>query len=72
MIRGNINNVLFNERGHTCWYEGRRLYRVTGAIQTILGKTFPKGVATIEVALSYSSQVHREVENWINSGCYSI
>lgn len=48
------------------------MYGVTGAMQTMLGKTFPKGVATIEVAHSYSSQVHREVENWINSGCYSI
>lgn len=64
-----IKGVEFNEREHTYWYRGRRMYGVTGAIQRCLGRSFPEGVASIDVARSYGSQVHREVESWIRAGC---
>lgn len=71
-MSNNINNVTFNEREHTYWYEGRQMYGVTGAIGAMLGKKFPEGVASVDAVRSYGSQVHKEIENWIKGGCWRV
>lgn len=67
MISGDIKDVIFDEDKHEYWYHGKQLKGVTSAIAKKLGKTYPKTALT-SMACSYGSQVHKEVENYINSG----
>lgn len=67
MIKGTIQNVSFDEEEHKYYYEGRELNGVTSAIAKRLGKTFPKNIQ-VELACSYGSQVHKEIERWIEEG----
>ena len=68
MKEGNIANVLFDEVAHRYFYEGRELSGVTQAIARKLGKNFPKNSAVVQLACSYGSQVHKEIERWIKEG----
>ena len=64
MKKGVISKVIFNEESHRYFYEGKELNGVTSAIAKKTGKSFPKNVA-VELACSYGSQVHKEIERWI-------
>lgn len=67
MRKGSIQAVSFDEVAHRYFYEGRELCGVTRAIARKLGKTFPKSTV-VELACSYGSQIHKEVERWIEEG----
>lgn len=67
MRKGNINAVSFDEVAHRYFYGGRELCGITGAIARRLGKSFPKSTA-VELACSYGSQIHKEIERWITEG----
>lgn len=60
-----INNVVFNEKEHSYWYQGKQLRGVTGAIGKLMGKQFPD-TDTVKLATMYGSDVHKEVENYFN------
>lgn len=68
MKKGNIANVQFDEVAHRYFYEGRELKGVTTAIAKKLGKNFPQSSTTVQLACSYGSQVHKEIERWIEEG----
>ena len=68
MKKGNIVNVQFDEVAHRYFYEGRELKGVTTAIAKKLGKNFPQNSTTVQLACSYGSQVHKEIERWIEEG----
>ena len=68
MRKGNIANVQFDEVAHRYFYEGRELKGVTTAIAKKLGKNFPQNSTTVQLACSYGSQVHKEIERWIEEG----
>ena len=68
MKKGNIANVQFDEVAHRYFYEGRELKGVTTAIAKKLGKNFPQNSTTVQLACSYGSQVHKEIERWIEEG----
>ena len=67
MTEGNINEVEFDEEAHKYTYRGKELKGVTTIIGKRLGKNFPDSALT-EMATSYGSQVHKESEDWINTG----
>lgn len=67
-MAGNIAQVEFDEEKHEYTYRGRSLKGITGAIGAYLGKNYPRGNATVEVAASYGSQVHKEVERYFMEG----
>ena len=71
MRKGNIHQVQFDEIAHRYMYfDGttiRELCGVTKAISTKLGKSFPKS-SVVELACSYGSQIHKEIERWIEEG----
>lgn len=62
-----IKSVEFNEEKHEYWYQGKRLNGVTGAIGKLMGKSFPD-TDIMKLAATYGSDIHKEVENWYNSG----
>ena len=72
MKKGNISQVQFDEVAHRYMYfDGttmRELKGVTAAIARRLGKNFPKDSTTVQLACSYGSQVHKEIERWIEEG----
>lgn len=68
MKKGNIANVQFDEVAHRYFYEGHELSGVTQAIARKLGKNFPKNSTVVQLACSYGSQVHKEIERWIEEG----
>ena len=68
MKKGNIANVQFDEVAHRYFYEGRERKGVTTAIAKRLGKNFPQNSTTVQLACSYGSQVHKEIERWIEEG----
>lgn len=68
MKKGNIANVQFDEVAHRYFYEGRELSGVTQAIARKLGKNFPKNSTVVQLACSYGSQVHKEIERWVEEG----
>ena len=68
MKKGSIANVQFDEVAHRYFYEGRELKGVTTAIAEKLGKNFPQYLTTVQLACSYGSQVHKEIERWIEEG----
>lgn len=68
MKKGNIANVQFDEVAHRYFYEGRELKGVTTAIAKKLGKNFPQNSTTVQLACSYGSQIHKEIERWIEEG----
>lgn len=67
--KGNISNVLFDSVAHKYFYEGRELNGITRAIAKRLNKTYGEQKAiNLEIACSYGSQVHKEIENYIEKG----
>ena len=64
-MTNNIKAVTFDEDNHQYFYNGKRFYGITGAIGEHLNKNFPDS-AVVQLACSYGSQVHREVENYYN------
>lgn len=72
MKKGNISQVQFDEVAHRYMYfDGatiRELKGVTTAIAKKLGKNFPQNSTTVQLACSYGSQVHKEIERWIEEG----
>ena len=64
-----IKAVVFNEKEHTYWYQGKPLHGVTGAIGKLMGKNFPD-IDTVKIATLYGSDVHKEVENYFNKHEY--
>lgn len=60
-----IKAVVFNEKEHSYWYNGRELHGVTGAIGKLLGKNFPDTDA-VQLATIYGHDVHSEVEHYFN------
>ena len=72
MKKGSISQVQFDEAAHRYMYfDGetmRELTGVTAAIARKLGKSFPQNSATVQLACSYGSQVHKEIERWIEEG----
>ena len=60
-----IEAVVFNEKEHSYWYNGKALKGVTGAIGAIMGKKFPD-TDTVRLATMYGSDVHKEIENYYN------
>ena len=66
---GNISNVLFDAVEHKYFYLGRELNGITRAVVRRCGKVMPDNSSSLlEVACSYGSQVHKEIENYINKG----
>ena len=72
MKRGNIGQVEFIEGTHQYWITDekghRQLNGVTSVIAKKLGKNFPQNLTTVQLACSYGSQVHKEIERWIEEG----
>ena len=64
-----IKAVVFNEKEHTYWYNGRELHGITGAIGKLMGKSFPD-TDIVKMATMYGSDVHKEVENYFNKHDY--
>lgn len=62
-----IKNVVFNEKEHTYWYQGKELHGVTGAIGKMLRKSFPD-TDIVQLATIYGHDVHHESEMWIKKG----
>ena len=62
-----IKNVVFNEKEHTYWYQGKELRGVTGAIGKMLRKSFPD-TDIVQLATIYGHDVHHESEMWIKKG----
>lgn len=60
-----IKTVVFNEKEHTYWYNGKELHGITSAIGKMMGKSFPD-TDTVKLATLYGSDVHKEVENYFN------
>lgn len=60
-----IKAVVFNEKEHSYWYNGRELHGITGAIGKLMGKSFPD-TDTVKLATIYGSDVHKEIENYFN------
>lgn len=60
-----IKSIVFNEKEHTYWYNGKSLHGVTGAIGKLMGKSFPE-TTTVKLATMYGSDVHKEIENYYN------
>ena len=72
MKQGDIGQVEFIEDIHQYWITDekghRRLNGVTSVIAKKLGKNFPQSSTTVQLACSYGSQVHKEIERWIEEG----
>ena len=72
MKKGNILNVQFDEAAHRYMYfDGttmRELKGITKVIAKRLGKNFPRVSTAVQLACSYGSQVHKEIERWIKEG----
>lgn len=64
MQKGNIKLVEFDSISHRYFYGGKELKGVTTIISKNMGKKYPS-TALIHLASSYGSQIHREVERWI-------
>lgn len=60
-----IKAVMFNEKEHTYWFNGKELHGVTGAIGKMMGKSFPE-TDTVMLATMYGTDVHKEIENYFN------
>lgn len=60
-----INSIVFNEKEHTYWYNGKSLQGITGAICKLMNKHFPDN-DRVMLATMYGSDVHKEVENYFN------
>lgn len=63
-MSNDITQVEFDEAAHEYTYHGRTLKGITGVIGEYLGKCFPRGNPAVELAASYGSQVHKEVERY--------
>lgn len=64
-MKNRIQSVTFDEKKHEYTCNGKRFYGITGAIGEHLNKNFPDSTV-VQLACSYGSQVHREVENYYN------
>ncbi len=60
-----IKAVIFDEKEHSYWYNGKELHGVTGIIGKLMGKEFPDN-DTVKLATIYGSDIHKEVENHYN------
>lgn len=65
-MQNNIQSVTFDEYKHAYFCNGQRFYGITGAIGEHLHKKFPDS-PVVQLACSYGSQVHREVESFYNN-----
>lgn len=59
-----IKVVVFNEKEHSYWYQGKELHGITGAIGKILKKNFPD-TDLVQLATIYGHDVHHDCEMWI-------
>lgn len=60
--------IIFDDKVHSYIDENARKYNgVTGAICILLGKSFPD-TEKVRIYTSFGSQVHREVELYVNNG----
>lgn len=71
-----IKSIEFDEEKHKYWFtdlEGkhRELHGVTGAIGKLMGKSFPD-TDIVKLKAIYGSDVHKEVENYFNSGSRTL
>ena len=66
-----IKRVVFDEEAHTYTFDGKALHGVTTVIGKMLGKKFPNN-DRVMLATLYGSDVHKEVENYYNSGVPSL
>ena len=64
-----LKAVVFNEKEHTYWYNGKELHGITGAIGKLMGKSFPD-TDVVKMATLYGSDVHKDVENYFNKNGY--
>lgn len=62
-----IKLVVFNEKEHTYWYQGKELHGITRAIGEMLKKKFPDN-EVVQLATIYGHDVHHESEMWIKKG----
>lgn len=60
-----LQSVHFDEEEHKYFYKHKELSGITTPIGNKLKIQFPQEMAHVQVALSYGSQVHKEVEEWI-------
>lgn len=66
-----IKAVIFDEKKHTYWYNGKELHGVTAPIGKLMGKNFPD-TDTVKLATMYGSDVHKEVEKYFNKHDYQF
>lgn len=66
-----IKRVVFDEEAHTYSFDGKVLHGITGVIGKMMGKKFPDN-DRVKIATLYGSDVHKEVENYYNSGTPSL
>lgn len=67
MKKGNIKLVAFDPSSHRYSYCGKELRGVTAIIGKTLGKNYPS-TALVALSCSYGTQVHKEIERWIEEG----
>ena len=61
-----IHQVIFDEKKHEYWYEGKPLKGITGTISDMLGKKFPRTDAVL-LASVLGSEVHKETEKFFKN-----
>lgn len=64
---GRIKAVMFDEKAHRYFYDGKELFGVTSVIGSVLGKKFPD-MLVVQAGTLYGHDVHRESERWIKEG----
>lgn len=64
-----IKAIIFDEKEHKYWYNGKELHGVTTPICKLMGKSFPDN-DRVKLATMYGSDVHKEVENYFNDNGY--
>lgn len=60
-----IKAVMFDEKEHKYWYNGKELHGVTTVIGEMMGKHFPEN-DKVMLATLYGRDVHKEIENYYN------
>lgn len=65
-MQDNIKDVVFDEATHTYTYRGKTLKGITSAIAKSLGKKYDQFSPAVQLACSYGSQVHKQVQDWID------
>lgn len=62
-----IKSVTFDEEEHRYFYDGKELHGVTSPICKLMNKSFPN-TDTVQLAVTYGHDVHKESEMWIKTG----